>query len=269
MNCRLPRGPAYDCSGSLGRYDRAVIELILVGGPTAVFEYAGLRWLTDPTFSAPGDYPGGLTKMTGPALGPEQVEPVDVVLLSHEQHSDNLDPGGREFLPRASRMLTTVAGAERLGGTATGLEPWSTVQIDGVEVTAVPALHGPPGSETVTGPVIGFVLSSGDQKLYVSGDNAAIAVVEQIAERAGPIDVAILFAGAVQLPHRFDGAYLTLSSDRAAQAAEILGADAVVPLHFEGWTHFTQGAEQLRSSFAGYGISERLRLPERGIPLRV
>jgi hypothetical protein len=26
----------------------------LVGGPTAVLEYAGLRWLTDPSLSPPG-----------------------------------------------------------------------------------------------------------------------------------------------------------------------------------------------------------------------
>jgi L-ascorbate metabolism protein UlaG (beta-lactamase superfamily) len=244
-----------------------VIELTLVGGPTAVFAFGGERWLTDPTFSPPGEYAGGLTKTTGPALGPEQVGPIDAVLVSHDHHSDNLDPGGREFLPQAGRVLTTVAGSERLGGNATGLDPWSTVQVGGVDVMAVPALHGPPGSEEVTGPVIGFVLSDGTTRLYVSGDNAATSVVEEIAQRAGPIDVALLFAGAVQLSQRFDGAYLTLSSDRAAQAAEILGARTIIPLHFEGWAHFTQGADQLRASFAGYGLSDRLHLPERGVPL--
>lgn len=30
----------------------------LVGGPTAIFEYGGMRWLTDPTFSPPGEYDG-------------------------------------------------------------------------------------------------------------------------------------------------------------------------------------------------------------------
>lgn len=69
-----------------------------------------------------------------------------------------------------------------------------------VTVTALPALHGPPGSETVTGPVIGFLLAGHDlQTVYISGDNASLDVVREIAERAGPVDVAILFAGAVQL----------------------------------------------------------------------
>ena len=62
----------------------------LVGGPTAVLEYAGLRWLTDPALSPPGTYEGGLGKTTGPALEPDALEPIDVVLLSHEHHSDNL-----------------------------------------------------------------------------------------------------------------------------------------------------------------------------------
>jgi L-ascorbate metabolism protein UlaG (beta-lactamase superfamily) len=246
------------------------VKLTLVGGPTALLEYAGLRWLTDPALSAPGEYAGGLVKTTGPAIAADALIPVDVVLLSHEHHSDNLDPAGREFLPRAGRVLTTVQGAERIGGGATGLEPWSSAEVQRpgaapVSVTAVPAQHGPDGTDHITGPVIGFVLrADGEDTVYVSGDNASLDVVRTIAERIGEVDLAILFAGAVQLPHRFDGAYLTLSSDRAAEATRLLGVRAALPVHFEGWTHFTQGAAELRAAFAGNGVSERLVLAERG-----
>jgi L-ascorbate metabolism protein UlaG (beta-lactamase superfamily) len=246
------------------------VRLTLVGGPTAILEYAGMRWLTDPTLSPPGEYAGGLVKTTGPAIEPAALGAIDVVLLSHEHHSDNLDPGGREFIPRATQVLTTVQGAQRLGGNATGLDPWSSLTInrpDGgtVTVVAVPAQHGPDGTDDITGPVIGFVLAGdGLDTVYVSGDNASLDVVRTIAERAGKVDVAVLFAGAVQLAHRFDGAYLTLSSDRAAEATKLLDARAVMPVHFEGWTHFTQGANALRAAFAGNGIADRLRLAERG-----
>lgn len=246
-----------------------MIDVTLVGGPTALIEYAGLRWLTDPTFSEPGTYEG-LTKTIGPALSAGEVGAIDVVLLSHDHHSDNLDPAGREFLPTAGQVLTTKAGAQRLGAHAAGLDAWEATTVAGpageeVTVTAVPALHGPPGSEPLTGPVIGFVLSAPrHDTVYISGDNASVDVVAQVADRLGPIDVAVLSIGAVQLAHRFDGAYLTLSSDRAAQACEILGARAVVPVHFEGWTHFTQGADQIRAAFAGYGLGERLVVAERG-----
>ena len=247
-----------------------MIKLTLIGGPTALIEYAGLRWLTDPAFSPPGEYAGGLVKTTGPALEPGSLAGVDVVLVSHEHHSDNLDPAGREFLPSAGRVLTTAQGAENLGGNAIGLESWASAAVERVgdepvTVTAVPAQHGPDGTDHITGPVIGFALQSpGCERVYVSGDNASLDVVRTIAERLGPFDVAVLFAGAVQLPHRFDGAYLTLSSDRAAEAAKLLGVRAAIPVHFEGWTHFTQGARELRAAFAGNGVSDLLRLPERG-----
>jgi L-ascorbate metabolism protein UlaG (beta-lactamase superfamily) len=246
-----------------------VTRVTVVGGPTALIEYSGLRWLTDPTFSGPGEY-GGLVKTTSPALSADALGSVDVVLLSHDHHADNLDPAGREFLPLAGQVLTTVAGAERLGGNATGLEPWASVSVGAVTVTAVPALHGPPGADPVTGPVIGFVMSSaGHDTVYVSGDNASVDVVDEIAERLAPIDVAILFAGAVQIPARFGGAYLTLSSDRAAIATELLEARAVVPLHFEGWSHFTQDLDAIRAAFAGYGLTERLHAAAPGETVEV
>jgi L-ascorbate metabolism protein UlaG (beta-lactamase superfamily) len=178
-------------------------------------------------------------------------------------------------LPRAGRVLTTVEGARRLDGNAMGLMPWSSVEVERpvglrVTVTAVPAQHGPEGTEGVTGPVIGFLLrGSGLETVYVSGDNASLDVVRAIAASAGRIDVAVLFAGAVQEAHLFDGAFLTLSSERAVEAASILGARTVVPVHFEGWAHFTQGADVLRAAFAGNGMTNRLALAEPGAAVTV
>jgi L-ascorbate metabolism protein UlaG (beta-lactamase superfamily) len=134
----------------------------------------------------------------------------------------------------------------------------------------VPAQHGPDGTDHITGPVIGFVLrAAGVPTLYVSGDNASVDVVRTIADRLGPIELAVLFAGGVSLPYRFEGAYLTLSADRAAEAAEVLGARAVVPVHYEGWAHFTQGADDLRASFAAAGLADRLVVPEPGATVHV
>jgi L-ascorbate metabolism protein UlaG (beta-lactamase superfamily) len=216
----------------------------LVGGPTAILEYGGLRWLTDPALSPPGEY-GGLTKLTGPAVEITQNGPIDVVLLSHHHHSDNLDPAGRAFLPSAKRVLSTTNAAEELGGNIVGMEPWSEIELASpqggtVKVTAVHAQHGPDGSDDIQGPVLGFVLSApGAGEIYVSGDNASRDVVRSIVGKIGQLPVAILNAGAVQLS-KFDGAYLTLAADHAADVAQILGARVVIPLHFEGWAHFTR-----------------------------
>jgi L-ascorbate metabolism protein UlaG (beta-lactamase superfamily) len=251
------------------------LTVFAVGGPTAVLEFAGLRILTDPSFDPPGDTAHGLHKLVGPAVAPDDVLPIDLVLLSHDHHDDNLDTSGRAFLARAGRTLTTTAGAERLGGNATGLEPWESLEVERpggrtLTITAVPAQHGPDGTDHLTGPVIGFVLTAPDvPTLYVSGDNASVDVVRTIADRVGPIELAVLFAGGVSIPHRFDGAYLTLSADRAVEAARVLGARAIVPVHFEGWAHFTQGADDLRAAFAAAGLGDRLVVPEAGDTVQV
>jgi L-ascorbate metabolism protein UlaG (beta-lactamase superfamily) len=52
-----------------------------------------------------------LKKTAKPALAADWIGAVDAVLLSHDQHSDNLDVSGRAFLQKADRVFTTFAGA--------------------------------------------------------------------------------------------------------------------------------------------------------------
>ncbi|MFJ6831548.1 MBL fold metallo-hydrolase [Streptomyces sp. NPDC091209] len=253
------------------------MEITYVGGPTAVIAIGGLRLLTDPTFDAPGEYPVGarkLVKTTGPALPAEKLGPVDAVLLSHDQHPDNLDASGRGYLQGAPVTLSTASAYERIGAPVRAVRPWESVELtrpDGgvLRVTAVPAQHGPDGSLPLVGEVTGFVLSGEElPKVYVSGDNASLDVVREIAGREGPFDVAVLFAGAARTPLVPD-APLTLTSEDAARAAEILGASQVVPLHFEHWGHFTQDGSTLTKAFADAGLVDRLRLLEPGASVRV
>jgi hypothetical protein len=65
----------------------------------------------------PASMRADFVKSTGPALTPESRGPIDVVLLSHEHHSDNLDPDGRAFLPRAARVLSSPS-TSRAGPTS-------------------------------------------------------------------------------------------------------------------------------------------------------
>jgi len=204
-----------------------------------------------------------LRKTEGPAISADEVGDVDLVLLSHDHHPDNLDSAGREFLRRARSVLTTGEGAERLGENATGLEPWQSLSVGPLGITAVPAHHGPEESYQLLGPVIGFVLKGDDlPTVYVSGDNASVDVARSIAERVGDVDVAILFAGGAYV-ERLD-AYVTLTSERAAEAARALDARAVIPLHHNGWGHFTQDLGSLQAVFAEAGLADRLVALEPG-----
>jgi L-ascorbate metabolism protein UlaG (beta-lactamase superfamily) len=238
---------------------------VLVGGPTLRFDYGGLRFLTDPTFDEPRSYDGGipLHKLTGPALAADDIGHVDVVLLSHDQHPDNLDEAGRRFLERADLTLSTLSAADRVPGVV-GMQPWETRPVGAVEVTAVPALHGPPGCEPLTGDVTGFVLQAPDQPtLYVSGDNASVDVVGAIAERFPGIQVAVLFVGAANVGV-FGDTDVTLNARTALAAAELLGDALVVPVHAEGWAHFSETLERLALVFELAGHADRLRIPVPG-----
>jgi L-ascorbate metabolism protein UlaG (beta-lactamase superfamily) len=252
------------------------VTLQLIGGPTALIDIGGLRLLTDPTFDPPGDHPVGernLVKTDAPSVAAEAIGPVDAVLLSHDQHPDNLDDAGRELLAHMPLVLSTADAARRLGGTTRELPLWRSVVLarpDGRElrITGVPAQHGPTGTEHLTGEVRGFVISGADvPTVYLSGDNASLAVVREVAEHAGPIDLAILFAGHARSP--LMDAYLTLSADQTALAAEILAAPTVVPMHLEGWQHLTEGPEAIPDAFARRGLTDRLLMLTPGQPTTI
>lgn len=186
------------------------------------------------------------------------------MLLSHDQHSDNLDDAGREFLKTVPIVISTTDASERLGGNTVPLVPWHHVTLDlpdggHLKVVGVPAQHGPDNTERFTGQVTGFVLSGdGLPTTYVSGDNASLRVVEEVAHHAGPIDIAILFVGAARTPVL--DAYLTITSEQAARAAAILGVPVVVPVHSEGWAHFTNDQASVAAAFDDAGIQDRLVL---------
>jgi len=211
--------------------------------------------LLDPTFDQPQTYESdgeSLTKTRGPALAPDKIGAIDLVLLSHHEHEDNLDYSGRELVLRTPTLSTAKAGVD-LGKPVIGLDCWEAHRVGDVTITAAPALHGPPGAERLVGPVIGFVLEAdGEPTLYVSGDNASLDLVRQIADRFPEIEVAILFAGAARVPS-IDAA-LTLTSADAAAAAQILGARTVIGVHTEDWAHFSQSRAELEAAFDGSGL---------------
>ncbi|MFF2297642.1 MBL fold metallo-hydrolase [Arthrobacter sp. NPDC058127] len=243
-----------------------------VGGPTILIRYAGLNFLTDPTFDAPGQYPVGagrtLDKLTGPAVAAEDLGRIDVVLLSHDQHADNLDNSGRVVLKDAEMVLSTGEAASRMP-LVRGLRPWEPVTVAGdapVVITAVPALHGPSGAELVTGEVTGFVLEAdGWPTMYVSGDNASLELVAEISLRFPATAVAVAFAGAARTP-LFGGAPLTLTSQGVVELARLFPLATVVPVHTEGWRHFTEGPDVVKQLMGDAGLAARLAVLPLGEP---
>ena len=252
-----------------------------VNGPTLLIELGGLRILTDPTFDPAGtEYAFGplvLKKTSDPAVSVEAIEPIDIVLLSHDEHADNLDHKGRFLLSRAKTVLTTTGGAQRLGGNAKGLAPWSTAVVpfsEGREltITSTPARHGPEGCEPVTGDVIGFVLTWPDEEntlrtLYISGDTVWFDELLDLNSKF-KIELAVLHLGNVHLD-AVGPDNLTMNAQEAVKMMKALSIPRIVPIHVDGWTHFQESRAEVQEGLSASGLSDRAIWLEPGRPVSV
>jgi L-ascorbate metabolism protein UlaG (beta-lactamase superfamily) len=250
------------------------LRMTYVGGPTALLEWGGLRLLTDPTFDPAGSVyrttAYELRKTMGPAVAADALGRLDAVLLSHDHHFDNLDDSGRALLVRVPRVLTTAAGAERLGGTAEGLLPWQEREIPApggkvLRLTATPARHGPAHGDR--GPVVGFALAFEDDPgnvLYLSGDTVWYEGVREVSERF-PVRTAVLFMGAARV-RAVGESHLTFTGAEGVEAARAFPEAAIVPVHFEGWEHFSESRPEIDRAFRDAGLADRLHWLPAGRP---
>jgi L-ascorbate metabolism protein UlaG (beta-lactamase superfamily) len=236
------------------------ISITHIGGPTTLLEIDGWRLLTDPTFDPPGrryafGWGTSSRKTTGPALPLSSLPPIDAVLLSHDHHGDNLDILGRSLLAGAGEVVTTVPGARRLG-IGTGLRPWASYELRAanrptITITATPARHGPPLSRPIAGAVVGFMLQWPGQSngaLWISGDTVYFRGVRDVARRF-QVGTALLHLGAVRFPITGPLRY-SMTARQAVQVCRLLRPTTAVPVHYEGWRHFSEGRDAVEQQFA-------------------
>ncbi len=237
------------------------LRITHIGGPTVLVEAGGWRLLTDPTFDPAGGayrfgWGTGSRKTAGPAVAAADLLPVDAVLLTHDHHGDNLDAAGRAMLPSAGVVVTTAAGAVRLGGSARGLRPGEVTTLaapgrPSIEVTATPCRHGPPLSRPVVGDVIGFALRWEGRReafLWITGDTVMSGSLRDVAA-AMDADVALLHMGGVRFPVTGPVRY-TLTAREAIDLCGLLRPRVAVPVHYEGWHHFRQGRPAITRALA-------------------
>jgi L-ascorbate metabolism protein UlaG (beta-lactamase superfamily) len=254
------------------------LSITHIGTATAIIQLDNINLLTDPVFSpAGGEWVLGrviLKNTKSAAMTPADLPPIDAVLLSHEDHPDNLDEPGRLLLD-GRVVFTTLDGAKKLAPRSgvCGLEPWETIEVTlggrEYKITATPCVHLPGGECT------GFVLTSPDMgahpnglpnAFYFSGDTVYVPdVARQLRERFH-ISFALLNIGRVmvQMP---DGNPLQITMDgkQAARLFREIGADVLVPMHYESWQHFTQNGEELAKEFQEEGLMASVIWLEPGV----
>lgn len=259
------------------------MRLTRIGGPTVFVELDGWRILVDPTFDPPGRrYAFALgtssVKTRGPAVGAAVLGPVDLVLVSHDHHADNLDDAGRALLADAAIVVTTESGAVRLGLPHTiGLRDGETreVSVPGrppLRVTATPCRHGPPLTRAIVGDVIGFaVRRAGESQvaLWATGDTVRHRALNETARHLD-VDVMIVNAGGVGFGLTGPLRYTMTGKDAVRLVAET-GARAVLPAHIDGWSHFRDGAAGMQAALdaAPAAVRDRFLRVADGEPVEV
>ncbi|GAB1743528.1 hypothetical protein NU219Hw_g458t1 [Hortaea werneckii] len=252
------------------------VKITHIGTATSIVSVDDVNFLTDPFFSPQGSQWNWeklvLQNTESPAMRLEHLPRIDAVLLSHEDHPDNLDELGRQLLD-GRRVFTTLDGAKNLAPRPAvhGLHPWETIEtrINGqrFEITATPAVHYP-GQESM-----GFLLSTESfgvtdgkpNAIYFSGDTVYFEELARIRERYH-VKVALLNIGQAWVPDP-NGKLIqiTMGGKQAAQLFKVLGGDILVPQHFESWKHFTQGGDALRQELEQAGLRERVCWLEPGV----
>ena len=129
-----------------------------------------------------------------------------------------------------------------------------------LKVTATPCRHGPRFSRPIAGKVVGFALATGGHDgadLWMSGDTVLFDGVREVAGRLS-VDVALLHLGGVQFGFTGPVKYSTTAHE-AVELLETLRPRAVVPVHYEGWSHFAEPESMMRRVLDTSTVADRIR----------
>jgi L-ascorbate metabolism protein UlaG (beta-lactamase superfamily) len=212
------------------------MDIRFLGHAAFALEHDGTTVLIDPF----------LTGNPKAAASADEVA-ADAILLTHG-HGDHFGDTIAIAQRTGARVqaITEIAGeiAEEgvetidtnLGGTAEF--DWGTVRL-------VPALHTsttPKGTVTVPA---GLVVEIGDKRVYHLGDTALFSDLA-LPKRRGHIDVALMCIGGHYTMDRFD----------AVVAAELVGADQVIPCHYDTFPPVETDAQAFKSDVQNAGYAE-------------
>ena len=200
------------------------IRLTYVGHATVLIDVAGTGILTDPVIR-PLVF-GVIRRAVDPP--PPIDPPPDAILISH-QHPDHMDFKSLRAIGAGIPTLAPSGAVRRLRRhgitTIRGLGPGESARIGAAEVRATPAEHDgrrlPIGRRT---PALGYELRAAGQRIYFAGDTD---LFDGMADLRG-VDLALLPIGS--WGDRVGEGHL--DPERAARAAAILEARAVVPIHW-------------------------------------
>jgi len=187
-------------------------------------ELGGKRLLIDPWLTGNPSCP----------VRPDELGHVDLVCVSHD-HGDHLGDAF-EICRRTGAKLVCVyelgVRAQEEGVKAeqvVGMNVGGSVELEGLSITLVPAIHS-----CSAGVPVGFVVRGDGKAIYHAGDTALFSDMALIGRLYGPLNVALLPIGG----------YYTMGPLEAAEAAALLKPKAVIPMHYATFPVLVQSADE-------------------------
>ncbi len=249
------------------------VGVSFIGHSSFLIQMGGKNILIDPVYA---NWLIVLRRLRHPGIRFKDLPPIDLVLLTHA-HMDHLH---RPTLARVARRLRRANGSapevvvpwgnedlvKTLGfSRVQTLRWWETATVQGLDITLTPCRHwGTRWFKDSHRGFGGYVLRSGKQVLYNSGDTAYFEGFRQIGKRFQP-QIALLPIGAYY-PDSFRSVHT--SPEDALQAFEDLGASTMIPMHYGTFRLSHEPMEEpvprLLDSAARLGIAERVCVVAEG-----
>jgi L-ascorbate metabolism protein UlaG (beta-lactamase superfamily) len=193
-------------AAQLEALDRDAIHVIRLGHSSHLLKLRGKYWLIDPVFgerASPFSFIGP-KRFHKPPIALEQLPPIEGLILSHD-HYDHLDVETIEGLrERVQRYFVPLGVGARLQGMGVAAERiaefdwWQSTRHADVELTATPAQHfsGRTLSDRNRTLWASWVIASGSERIFFSGDSGYFPGFKQIGDRFGGFDIALMENGA-------------------------------------------------------------------------
>lgn len=215
-------------------------SLTWLGHASFLLRAGGKTVLTDPFLcDAASPFSSvGPKRHAGPGLAPQDLPPLDVVVISHN-HYDHLDLCTLQQLPgKAATQLVVPVGVEPLvrdlGFAQVHELRWGeSLQVGALRIVGAPAIHfsGRGLFDRDATLWAGFVFEAPQQRIFFAGDTAYHPTAfKALRERVGPVDVALLPIGAYE-PRQMMG-HVHVNPEEAVAIGRDLQASRLVGMHW-------------------------------------
>ncbi|MEM7588597.1 MAG: MBL fold metallo-hydrolase [Myxococcota bacterium] len=253
------------------------VRITPVGHATVLIQMGAVNVLTDPIWSERCSAVQfiGPKRVRPPAIAFEHLPPIHVVAISHN-HYDHLDlPTLRRLeqkhrpvfvVPLGNGQLLRDQGIKRVQE----LDWWRGMWLhQGLHVQAVPAQHWSarmPPFDYNKALWAGFVFKQNDRAIYFAGDTGMGPHFQQIHQRVGAVDIALLPIGAFKPRWIMQSNHL--SPQEAVAAARILQAKVSIPIHYGVFALGDDGQHEplqvLKQHLDNMSEAPRFEIPEFG-----